>query len=424
MHIVYIEFGVSKSKKYKRACNLAKGMPNYNLDKDTNIIKFWIDEVFDYIKFQIQIMELIDIIKNWKNSNILLYENSYSGSFDCYDFMDKLKSQAGKYRNLIMKCDSLNVSLGAVTYEQLPLPIVYYPELYGTFFAFSQDVGEKIYFCECERQAIENYIKLRKQNPLENYDNSKAYPLGSDCFPEQVSKMSLENPTDPLSIFGFKENLCFKCNGTVPLMKYCHPMYGGTFQQKFGWYINQEWYKLGVDKNQIWKKNILPNLCTPELYDYTLRYYQARENCKYGDNCDEFISIEKSMSKIIENKVREELGYPKIGDAWVSETLLFHIVESIFPNIEIKRHYRPKWLDGLELDIFLPSENLGFEYQGIQHFKAVEHWGGEKQLEIQKEHDSRKKKICAERGISLICVDYDENLTVEYISSKIRNALG
>ena len=140
---------------------------------------------------------------------------------------------------------------------------------------------------------------------------------------------------------------------------------------------------------------------------------------QFVNDCDEATIIKKSMSKIIENNVREALGYLKIGDAWVSETLLFHIVESIFPNIEIKRHYRPKWLDGLELDIFIPSENLGFEYQGIQHFKAVGHWGGEKQLEIQKEHDSRKKRICAERGIVLICVDYDENLTVENISNKI-----
>lgn len=30
MHIVYIEFGTSKSNQYKKVCNLAKQIPNYH----------------------------------------------------------------------------------------------------------------------------------------------------------------------------------------------------------------------------------------------------------------------------------------------------------------------------------------------------------------------------------------------------------
>ena len=29
MHIIYIEFGISKSTQYKKVCNLAKQLPNY-----------------------------------------------------------------------------------------------------------------------------------------------------------------------------------------------------------------------------------------------------------------------------------------------------------------------------------------------------------------------------------------------------------
>jgi len=32
------------------------------------------------------------------------------------------------------------------------------------------------------------------------------------------------------------------------------------------------------------------------------------------------------------------------------------------------RHYRPDFLQGLELDIFIDELKIGMEYQGIQHF--------------------------------------------------------
>ena len=133
----------------------------------------------------------------------------------------------------------------------------------------------------------------------------------------------------------------------------------------------------------------------------------------------ELYKLQREFQNAIENLVREQFGYPKIGDAWVSETMLFHIVEEIYPDVEIIRHHRPNWLEGLELDIYIPSIKLAFEYQGLQHFQAVEHWGGKEKLEVQKEHDSRKKRICKEKGVRLICVNYDEELTNEYIRKRI-----
>jgi len=136
-------------------------------------------------------------------------------------------------------------------------------------------------------------------------------------------------------------------------------------------------------------------------------------------NEDELYKLQHEFQNALENLVREQIGYPKIGDAWVSETMLYHIVEEIYPNTEIIRHHRPDWLDGLELDIYIPSKKLAFEYQGLQHFQAVEHWGGIAKLEIQKEHDNRKKRICQEKGICLICINYDEELTNNYIRKRI-----
>ena len=418
MHIIYIEFRKSKSSQYKKVCNLAKQLPNYTYQNE--ITQCFIDSIIDYVRVQNIVWLLIEKIYKWKSANILLYGQPYKSAIDYYEFFEKVKSDAGKYRPLIRINNERDVSLGAITYEDLPLPIVYYPEHYGAFFGFAEDVGEKIFFCECQRQAIENYIELRKRRPLDNYIDSKAYPLGTDYFPKTVAKISITHKESPLAPFEFKENLCFRCNKKIPLMKYCHPMYGGIFKQRFGWYIKQEEFRLGIDPYQIRNLNILPEECTPELYDCICRLSKIMNECTYGsNNGDILMKARREYYNAIENIVRTQMGYPKIGDTWLSETMLFHIVEEIYPDTEIIRHHRPNWLEGLELDIYIPSKKLAFEYQGLQHFQAVAHWGGKAKLEIQKEHDSRKKRICEEKGIRLICINYDEELTNAYIMKRI-----
>ena len=415
MHIIYIEFGISKSNQYKKVCNLAKQIPNYSCSG--GVTQCYIDDVLDYIRLQDTVLNLVDKVSKWKNAKVLLYQQKYRSSADYYEFFEKVKRNAGKYEPLVRSRNESEVSLGAITYEELPLPIVYYPEHYGAFFGFSEDIGKKIYFCECQRQAIENYIKLRRRQPLSNYTGSKTYPLGTDYFPKTIAEISTEHRENPLEPFGFKEKLCFRCNKKIPLMKYCHPMYGGVFKQRFGWYIKQEEFRLGIDPYQIRDMNILPNECTPAFYDYAQRLANLLNHNTEAEA--ELSKLQREFQNAIENLVREQIGYPKIGDAWVSETMLYHIVEEIYPNIEIIRHHRPSWLEGLELDIYIPSKQLAFEYQGLQHFQAVEHWGGEAKLEIQKEHDRRKKRICEEKGIVLICINYDEELTNDYVRKRI-----
>ena len=415
MHIIYIEFGISKSTQYKKVCNLAKQLPNYACSE--GITQCFVDDIIDYVRVQDIVLTMIDKIQKWKNAKVLFYGKPYKSACDYYEFIEKVKRNAGKYMPLVRNNNEREVSLGAITYEDLPLPIVYYPEHYGAFFGFSEDIGEKIYFCECQRQAIENYIALRKRQPLDNYTGSKAIPLGTDYFPKTIAEISIAHKEHPLEPFGFKESLCFRCNKKIPLMKYCHPMYGGVFKQRFGWYIKQEEFRLGIDPYQIRELNILPDECTPAFYDYVQRLAHLMN--KNTGTEGELYKLQREFQNAIENLVREQFGYPKIGDAWVSETMLFHIVEEIYPDVEIIRHHRPNWLEGLELDIYIPSIKLAFEYQGLQHFQAVEHWGGKEKLEVQKEHDSRKKRICKEKGVRLICVNYDEELTNEYIRKRI-----
>ena len=421
MNIVEISFYKTKSKNFERARALAASFPSFSFNDDFCVSS--IANIFDYCKLQSNVYELIHIVKKWKRAEIILDGKIMLGECDYNLFVENLREKAGKYKKLI-RTNTSNVSLGDVTIEDLPLPIVYYPNLYGAFFGFAKTVDSKIVFCECERKAIENYVKLRRKMPLKNYTGSKTNPLGSDFFPQTISELST-GETNPLSKFEFGDGICFRCNKKVPRLTYCLPMYGGSFAQHYGWYIKQEYFRLGIDTYQIKDFNILQEECDPQLYDDLSRLselYNQAQNNRDIDQQKKISEIKKKIDKTIENSVRIQLGYRKIGDSWVSETILAEIINGIFPSATSIRHYRPSWLEGLELDIFLPEKNIAFEYQGIQHFKAIDHWGGEEQLTIQQEHDARKKRICTEKGVNLIYINYNDPLTTEFVVKKIADS--
>jgi len=61
------------------------------------------------------------------------------------------------------------------------------------------------------------------------------------------------------------------------------------------------------------------------------------------------------------------------------------------------------------------------ECQGIQHYKPVELFGGEKQFEIQQLHDELKREYAKNHGIKLIEIKYD--CTEQQIEETIKNIL-
>ena len=60
---------------------------------------------------------------------------------------------------------------------------------------------------------------------------------------------------------------------------------------------------------------------------------------------------------------------------WKSEQTLFALVKKEYPDALFQ--FRPRWLEPQNLDIYIPSINVGIEYQGIQHYKSIDFFGGE-----------------------------------------------
>jgi len=83
----------------------------------------------------------------------------------------------------------------------------------------------------------------------------------------------------------------------------------------------------------------------------------------------------------------------------INETNLEDILKNIFPKFVIKRHYSTKFLKRQHLDFGIINDKecfLAIEYDGIQHFEAIEFFGGKKRFKEQQERDQRKNKIMAD----------------------------
>jgi hypothetical protein len=64
----------------------------------------------------------------------------------------------------------------------------------------------------------------------------------------------------------------------------------------------------------------------------------------------------------------------------------------------------------LPFDFYLTEYNVLIEYDGKQHFKPINHFGGHEYLEKIKHRDSIKNQYCQTNNIPLLRIRYDENI--------------
>lgn len=90
--------------------------------------------------------------------------------------------------------------------------------------------------------------------------------------------------------------------------------------------------------------------------------------------------------------------------------------------IEYKRQYFIKYgnFKKLFIDFYLPKYNIAIEYDGIQHFESVKHFGGEPKFNRQIMIDRAKEEFCKENSMNLIKIHYKDKDDMEFL---ISNAL-
>lgn len=240
-----------------------------------------------------------------------------------------------------------------------------------------QDCG-KFYMCKCQKYYYDiiysDYKRKLKRKDIKTYSSGKTK--------ENEFVELYENAK-------FKNNICHICKNLVP------PYYNYSGLSQFA-------------------KRYFPYIDAIVLAYFNGSYL--------NDECTDLkisYSIIEKVEKNAEDEIREKANYPLKTDKWLNEKFLYKICCVVFDSIVI-RQYSPSWLDKLRLDIYIPEYKLGIEYQGEQHYKPIEFFGGKENLKKQQERDKRKASLCKIHGVKLIYFNYNEELTEEKVIRKIK----
>lgn len=88
---------------------------------------------------------------------------------------------------------------------------------------------------------------------------------------------------------------------------------------------------------------------------------------------------------------------------------------SWFPEEMLIENYRPDWLVGLEIDLYLPNLNLAIEVNGLQHYiNTSKFFKNNSEFELQVIRDYVKEKIIKNESINLIVIKQGANMLNEF----------
>lgn len=107
----------------------------------------------------------------------------------------------------------------------------------------------------------------------------------------------------------------------------------------------------------------------------------------------------------------------------VKETKIKNILEKLCDKkYTIKQGYRPKFLGLQHIDLAIFDDTkqcvLAIEYDGEQHYKPMDYFGGENAFKKQKQYDKRKNKLIKENKHLIqkfIRISYKEKIDEEKI---------
>jgi very-short-patch-repair endonuclease len=97
----------------------------------------------------------------------------------------------------------------------------------------------------------------------------------------------------------------------------------------------------------------------------------------------------------------QSIGENKIENFLFSKNIEY-VYQKIFNDCKHKRKLR--------FDFYLPKHKICIEYDGIQHFKPIEYFGGIKYLDSQQINDKIKNDFCFKENINLIRIKYNEDI--------------
>ena len=178
-----------------------------------------------------------------------------------------------------------------------------------------------------------------------------------------------------------------------------------------------------IDQFRLSKKNLTPLDLESNLKDYSLAK-NSKEHFKMMEFNAEVYTKKYRKLSVIEQKVLNQFGILTETKKWKNENILFENVNNILKplKIDVFREYSIPKLKQQRLDIYFEINNnkYGLEYQGEQHYKPVDFFGGKRAFIKRKKLDSLKKRRCKKAKINLIEFKHSEPINLSTVINKLK----
>ncbi|MFV5491428.1 hypothetical protein [Acinetobacter sp. ASP199] len=265
--------------------------------------------------------------------------------------------------------------------------------------------------------------KYNIKNTKMKTKNKTSIRLLSVEFPQALLTKLNSRMTPPKSLLpsklGFYEWRQTFYNKVTGESFFCLCFKDAIFREQNGLMVRHAHLKNALEK-QSFKESIC-HICTNTNSD--LVFGGSVFKGRYGAYITKHSIQEGISERESENYIRELKGVARIGERWVNETLLFNYINLLFPQYTVQREASPSWLNRQRFDVYIPELNLAIEYQGQQHYLAVDLFGGEEGLKRTKQRDKEKLQLSKANGVEIIYFSYKDNLTEKLVQNRLKNYL-
>jgi len=163
--------------------------------------------------------------------------------------------------------------------------------------------------------------------------------------------------------------------------------------------------KLKNNINDIIKKS---NIIHNNLYNYDKSVY-----INNSTNIIVTCSLHGDFNVTPNNHINKKSGCPKCKESEGEKYIRLYLENNNIKYINEKRFKNCKYKLPLPFDFYLTEYNICIEFDGIQHFKSLKVFGGDKRFKEQKVKDKIKDDYCLNNNINLIRISYFDNISLK-----------
>jgi very-short-patch-repair endonuclease len=154
------------------------------------------------------------------------------------------------------------------------------------------------------------------------------------------------------------------------------------------------------------------NLIHNNRYGYSLVEYVNAHN-KINIICPEHGIFNQTPNGHLNGKGCSICKLSK-GELLIKKYLDMHMIEYVK-----EKRFADCGKNKLSFDFYLPTVNILIEYDGEQHFKPIEYWGGSAKLNIRQSNDEAKNLYANSKNILLLRIKYSEINNINRILKNI-----